>query len=105
MQVVTQCEGFHRVLMHVILDRIMCMHTELFSDSDSASVRNHIVMSRYFLIFKPYKKIVGDGNRHTIFIISPNSSYCCVLEKIFSGKILKQYGSEFQLIDLQTTSI
>ena len=55
-QIVKQCEGFHTVLMHVILYRIMCMHTELFGDTDSASVRNRIVMSRCFLTFKPYKE-------------------------------------------------
>jgi hypothetical protein len=43
-QIVKQCEGFHTVLMHVILYRIMCTHAELFSDTDSASVRNRIVM-------------------------------------------------------------
>jgi hypothetical protein len=44
-QIVKQCEGFHRVLMHVMLCRIMCTCTELASDTDSASVRNRIVMS------------------------------------------------------------
>jgi hypothetical protein len=105
-QIVKKREGFHTVLMHVVLYRIMWMRTELFSDTDSASVRNRIVMSWYFLIFRPYtKKIFGDDNRHTMFIISPNSSYCYVLEKIFSGKILKKCVWEFQLIDLQTTPI
>jgi hypothetical protein len=55
-QIVKQCEGFHTVLMHVVLYRIMYTHTGLFSDTDSASVRNRIVMSWYFLTFKPYKK-------------------------------------------------
>jgi len=44
MQIVKQCKGFHRVLMHVMLYRITCTHTELASDTDSASVRNRIVV-------------------------------------------------------------
>jgi len=47
-QIVKQCEDFHTVLMHVMLYRIRCTHTELFSDTDSASVRNRIVMLWYF---------------------------------------------------------
>jgi hypothetical protein len=34
----------------------MCIHIELFSDTDSTYVRNRIVMSWYMLTFKPYKK-------------------------------------------------
>jgi hypothetical protein len=98
MQIVKQYEGFHTFLMHVILYRIMCTDTELFSDTDSAYVRNCIVMSWYFPTFKSYKKIFGDGNRHNMFIISPNSRCCYVLEKIFSGKMLKKYVSELQLL-------
>jgi len=51
-QIVNQYGGFHTVSMHLILYRIMCSHTELLNDTNSASVRNCIVMSRYFITFK-----------------------------------------------------
>jgi hypothetical protein len=57
MQIVKQYKGFHRVLMQFMLYRITCTHTELASDTDSASVRNRIVMSWYFLTFKQDKKL------------------------------------------------
>jgi hypothetical protein len=56
LQFVKKYEGFHTVLMHVILHRIMWAHRELFRDTDDTSVRNRIVMSWYFQIFKSYTK-------------------------------------------------
>ena len=57
---------------------IICSHTELLNDID-----NTVVISCYCIMFKPYlkKNIFGEEDRHSMFLISPISSYCYDLMK------------------------
>jgi hypothetical protein len=57
-------------------------HTELLNDID-----NTVVISCYGLTFIPYQKnLVGEEDRHIVFLLSPFSSYCCDLMTTLSAE-------------------
>jgi hypothetical protein len=72
------------VLLYINLYTIICTHTELLNDIDSAQMLYHVAV--YFLSPTENKISSAGDDRHFMFLISPISNYFYDLTKILSAE-------------------